>query len=213
LAQPPKPPEEESIENMGEFIGKMINVSSVVFLPLNFFAGIVGGIWLLFFKEWRLVLGGFVFSLFFPTLYALISLIQMPLMAIMNHLSKKQKTGWLSFVGFINLTLTNLFHLFLVIATITLMLTSAQGKISIPFLLFGYSVILSPFQYMASKEPGDAIGTWLGLFFMQTAYIVLAATVALGLGFFGLLSLLVLMFYLETFQIKAVKYESAQGLF
>jgi MFS family permease len=210
---PPKDPQEESLENMSTSIGKMIGAFSVVFVPLNFLAGIVGGIWLLFLGEWRLVVGGLFFSIAFPTCYALISLIGLPMIALISHLSDRGKNDLATFLGFINLTASNLFHLALVSFTVLFMLITPQGKTLFPFLIFGYAVILGPFQYMASHEPPDAVGSWLGLFFMQTAYVVMAITMALKAGLLGLLIMLILMFYLQTFLIKIAKYEIARKRF
>lgn len=139
--------------------------------------------------------------------YGFISILGMPGAFLMNHLYKKKKFSWALFVGFINITLSNLFNLFIITFTIFYMLSAAQDKIALPYLLLGYSVIIGSFQYMASHEPPDALGTWLGLFLIQAAYIIFSITFLFHVGFMGLLIILALMIYIQIFSIKFVQYE------
>lgn len=207
----PRDSKKETIENMGGFIVKITTFFSVIVLPLNLFAGIVGGGWLLFLGEWRLVVAGFLFSITFPMAYSFtMGLIGMPITLLLNHLYAKRKIKMALFIGTINIILTNVVHLALVIITILIALLARDGKFMLPFLIFGYSVITEPFRSMAAAEPPDAYASWLSIVFLQLNYILLAITVPFGFGIIGLLLSIALMSYIVTFLIKIAIFEIKQ---
>lgn len=199
--------EEESLTGMSNAVGSLMMFFTPLFTILNIFAGIVGGVWLLFMGEWKLVLGLFIFSMLFPLGYSIFGFFTMGMAWLLAHLEERKKSRWILLsIGGLTITITNLVHLFLILIMASVMHEMSGTRNSMPFLLYGYAIILSPFQYMASREPSDALGTWLGTFLLQLAYVIFAITFSFGIGFWGLLMVVTLTFFLEIFQIKFCNY-------
>jgi len=148
----------------------------------NFFAGIVGGIWLLCIGYWRIVLVGFLAALSMPWWWVIVSLPSLGLMALLVWFGEKNSKVGVGIVGVIG----GLYDSFLIMGWLALVFSSAlivawehEGTLY-PMLLFAYSVATSPLLYIASKESPDSTGTNLTIFI-----VVIGSIVTVVLGFFG----------------------------
>lgn len=162
---------------------KIIKLTTVPIMFLNFFGGIVGGIWLLIIGGWRLVLLAFFVILISPYIFGLIYLILSPLVLLATYFANKKKALLMMVFAFVNMLATSIINLTWVIWVISVALQlNDQGLPLLPLVLGGYAVATGPFTYMASKESSDAIGTFVGVYTTQIVYILAIIFVLTGLG-------------------------------
>lgn len=158
-------------------IGKLSSeLLGLIFFFLNVFAGIIGGVWLLFEGEWRLVVCGFMASLLMPHVWWILCLPSLGIIALMEKFHNS-KFWWLS-LGFINSLYNSfIFSLWVVLVFVPIFIgRSAPSNLMmfIPRALFGYSVAISPIAYIVSHDPPDAIGSHSKRLLAQIEYLVLA---------------------------------------
>lgn len=195
----------KDVEVMSNILGKITIFLSFIIFPMNLLGGIVGGIWLLFMKEWEIVFLGFIISIIFPYAYSIITLFQFPIMALLNYLQRKNKIILRNIVAFINIFLQNLVNLAWVFIVFLSLVELGKGKNAIPYFIYGWFIALGPFQFMASKEPPDSYGTYLGMFLIIVTYIILVITYFLKLVIFALPLILLFKIFLEVLNIKLLK--------
>lgn len=190
---------------MFSFIIGLIKVTTPILFILNFFAGIVGGGWLLFSGEWKLIILTVLISLFIPTLY---SIVTMPLNYLfgagMSFFANKRKKALVIIFSAISILINNIIELIWVFLVFIYAVAIAEtSSISmIPYLLYGYAFATGPFNYMASKEPKDSIGTHIGVYFIEISYVILSILLlvnglVLALPVILVLTVLLLIFLLK----------------
>ena len=158
------------------------SVMLVPFLLLNFTSFLVGGIWLLFLGEWRLVLMGFLVDFFIPFIWMGVVLVQAPLMLLVHYMSEKGMNILMMIPAYISMLIGHVAILAWVFYVVAYAIgIGEQSSMSFPYLLFGYCVAAGPFQYMASKEPSDNLGSFLSAGLAQFGYIIFIATYLLDL--------------------------------
>jgi hypothetical protein len=151
---------------------QIIQLLIVFYVLFNFFAGIIGGIWLAILGQWGLIVSGVIYSIFMPWAYTIAMLpgflFAMPIMyfkgkslileiifaLIASLYSNAIMVGW-SFV---------VFYLFVI---------TQEGN-PIALFLWGYSTMLAPLSYMASKEDPNNYGASLGLLLAMISFIACA---------------------------------------
>jgi hypothetical protein len=145
---------------------KVFDVLNLPLMLMNMLSAIVGGIWLAFLGEWRLVIFGIVILFTSQWLISFMLLPGMLLGAISMYFHEK-KNPLFYFFGFINQAYTN----FLIIVTCAFAFIlcthfySSHSKITlIPYLLWSWSIALGDWQYFASKELDN-------IFTMGTLYV------------------------------------------
>jgi hypothetical protein len=170
---------------------------------LNFGSGIVGGIWLAFLGEWKLI--GIGILLLFTAQWIL-SLLMMPgvlIAGITVHFAKKN-IFLLYFFGFLSQLYTNI----LIVATcvISFFICSIfyKGSIGIgyiPYALWSWGMALGPWQFFASKEPDNMFST-ITLFSASFFYFLFLGSIFISpflaliiVGISGLVQLIVLPTY------------------
>ncbi len=147
---------------------------------LNFFAGIVGAIWLLATGGWGLVVIGLLYSFLMPWVYTVASLPTWLIVPLVVKSAEKGKRLTTAILGFI-LSGYNNFILSIWVITIFVWVVSNTQYPIIAVLLWGYSVVMGPVGYMAAKEgPEAGTGTTLGVLFTQIAYLVLVVNLLFG---------------------------------
>ncbi len=160
---------------MSRIIEKIILATTVPIIIFSLFGGMVGGYGLLFLGEWRLVIFSFLVTLFFPYTYAIITIPFLPLHALMFHLLEKNKRRTGAVVGFVSNFIMTAINIIWVLAVFIFAVSMSENNKDhpIPYLLYFWQIAIGPFQYMASKEPPDSIGTYIGVYLLQTSYLIL----------------------------------------
>lgn len=151
----------------------LLGISMATLWVFNFGAGIVGGIWLLASEGWSLVVAGLLVSFVMPWVYSIAFL---PTMLIAPLLIKATESGsrfWASVLGII-LAGYQYFIMAFWVTYVFGWIVLEGGYSPIALTLWGYSVVMGPIGYMASKEDADSTGTTLGVLFTQFSYIALA---------------------------------------
>ena len=149
-----------------------IELVVAILVGVNFFSGIVGGIWLAFSGGLSLVFYGIVLSIIMPWGYTLATLPQMGLAAPLANFVEKGNKLVVGILGFIISVYGN-FILAIWSIFVFESLIKNQPQPFIPLLLWGYSTVMAPLSYMASKESPDSTGTSMGLLFAQLSFILL----------------------------------------
>ena len=191
---------------MSNVVEKLIGISFVPIVALNILGGIGGAIWLLVLGEWKLVLIAVLVSIAFPFAYSVIMLVQVPLSALMHHFKDKNRKLALT-IGFVNMLIGHAVNLVWLVLVFYLALHYSEGQNVIPYLLFGWEVAVSPFQYMATKEPPDNIGTYVAVYLLQISYLILAIFYFLGILPLGLLVIILITLATEVYLLRIVSEE------
>ena len=133
---------------------------------MNMLSAIVGGVWLAFLGEWRLIVIGI--ALLFTSQW-IISFMLLPgmLLGTISMYFHEKKNPLFYLFGFVNQAYTN--FLILVTCAFAFILCthfySGNSKITlIPYLLWSWSIALGDWQYFASKELDN-------VFTMGTLYV------------------------------------------
>jgi len=95
--------------------------------------------------------------------------------AFMFHLVEKNKRRTGATVGFITNLMQTAVNLVWVLAVFIFAVTVFEKNKDnpIPYLLYFWEIAIGPFQFMASKEPPDSIGTYMGVYLLQISYLIL----------------------------------------
>ena len=163
-----------------KYIEKLVTTISIPLMFMNWFSFIVGGIWLLFFGEWWLVVQGivFIFSASFILPFAM--LISLLFFAIGSFFHSKFKPAYYLTV-FINSLYTQILmaaFCFFVFNYCTAHIgIDADDRFSniltvIPYFLISWSMALGPWQRMYADEPPDNYGSLITLFSGSTSYLL-----------------------------------------
>ncbi len=191
---------------MSRLIEKIISATTVPIMILNFFGAFIGGIWLLFLGEWKLVLGALIFSFIFPSVYGLIVMPLLPLDFLMFKLIEKDKKKSAMVIGFIANMLTTTVNLSWVVAAFIFVTRTFEhnGNNPIPYVLYFWEIALGPFQFMASKEPPNSIGTYVGLYLLQISYILLCVFYFLNIIVFVQPVIITIVILVQIFLLRLV---------
>lgn len=179
---------------------KIVEILSVPIMILNIGGGIVGGIWLAFLGEWRLI--GIGILLLF-TLHWILSILMMPSLPIAGiaiyFYKKKNPLGHL--FGFISQLYTNILIVGTCVFAFFICSRFYTGDINlgyVPYLLWSWGMALGPWQFFASKEPYNEF-TAITLFSASVFYFLFLASIFISpslvliiLIIFGLVQLIVL---------------------
>lgn len=149
-----------------------ISFIATIVMILNLFYGIVGGIWLAILGHWGSIGIGLGLGIAMPWIYAIASLPTMGLSFVFTYFAKKGSKTFTGISGFLTSIYHNALLAMWVIWVFSFFMGMADSKSFIPYLLWGYSTMMAPLSYMASKEPPDSMGTILGVFFAQLCYLI-----------------------------------------
>ena len=139
---------------------------------LNFISGIVGGIWLAILGHWGSIGIGFGLGFVMPWIWTIASIPAMGLGFVLAFFAEKGSKTFTGILVFLTSIYNNALLALWVIWVFGFFMSRADSKSLIPYLLWGYSVMMAPLTYMASKEPSDSMGTTRGVFFAQLCYLI-----------------------------------------
>jgi hypothetical protein len=147
----------------------LITTLSFPVLLLNLFGGFVSGIWLLIIGDWRLVIGGIVAGAVSTFIIGIILIPSMILDVPMNFFLKKGKLfGAMVFAALSNFYIVNIIAIWCY-GILLFFFQKATFQSYIPMLIWSYGVAMTPWAYMASKEPGGFAS--ITTFMAELAYI------------------------------------------
>ena len=179
---------------------KILKLLAVPIMFLNFGGGIVGGIWLAFLGEWKLI-GIGIFLIFVS--HWILSIFMMPgipIATIAAHLlEKKNPFGY--FVGYLSQLYTNALIFGTCVLAFFICSNFYRGPISInyvPYLLWSWGMALGPWQFFASKEPQNEFSaitlfsaSVFYLFFLLSIFVSTALALIV-IGLFAIVQLIAL---------------------
>jgi len=179
---------------------KLLELLSLPIMILNFAGGIVGGIWLAFLGEWRLIGIGLVLLFVSNWILSIFMIPSMIISSIGMKFYGKNKFLVL-FFGYISQLYINV----LIIATCVFAFLICSSFYNgstylgyIPYLLWSWGMALGPWQFFASKEPNNefsAITVFIAsiFYFLFLLSIAMSPTISLiVLIIFGIIQLIVL---------------------
>lgn len=128
---------------------------------------LTGGIWLATLGHWGLLGSGILMGLVMPYAYLLLSLPKMRTIPRLIRQMEKEKKGSLLLFGLINASFDYalIAAWVLIVFGIFIRTNGVSSNGLIPFLLWGYAVLMAPLVFMASKEHPSSIGAAGGLLF------------------------------------------------
>lgn len=199
-------------------LNRIIEIFSVPIMILNFGGGIVGGIWLAFLGEWKLI--GIGILLLF-TSHWILSILMMPAIPIgaigLHFYEKKNPLGHL--FGFISQLYTNILIVGTCVLAFFICSNFYKGGVDfgyIPYLLWSWGMALGPWQFFASKEPNNEFSA-ITLFSASVFYLLFLVSIFISplLGLiiiiiFGIVQLILLPIFL---MYSAYKMESSTKTF
>jgi hypothetical protein len=147
---------------------------------LNVFGFIGSLIWLLVIGQWRSVVVGILVYLIANFVLPLALLPSMALGAPGIYFAKRRITIGVYFFGLLSSIYTYVLITAWCGGVTFYFLNDAPAGAFWPLLIWAYGVATAPWTYMAQKD--GAIASFIAAFFMQVAYIVMMAAIALGLS-------------------------------
>lgn len=181
----------------------------------NYFAGFIGGIWLLILGEWSIVVFGLIASFGMPWIYAIIMLPMWALALLMNYFAERKNKIPTLLISFICALYTNfviLLWVYLVFDWLVIQMYEQGVYNLVPLIIWAYSVAISPLGYMARGEPADSPGTTRGLFLGFIGFILTAVLWLFGGFESGLYSTVfwILIVVISIISVKAVSKEMSK---
>ena len=160
---------------------KIVGAFTAPIMILNFGSGIVGGIWLAFLGEWKLVGIGILLLFTLKWILSLLIMIGLPITAIAGHLlEKKNPLGY--FVGYLSQLYTDVLIAATCVMAFFICSSFYRGPIDfglIPYLLWSWGMALGPWQFFASKEPENEFSA-ITLFSASVFYLLFLLSVFIG---------------------------------
>jgi len=159
-------------------INKLLEFLSIPIMILNFTGGIIGGIWLAFLGEWKLIGIGILLIFMSHWVLAILMMPSLPISGLAAYFYEKKKS-----LGFVFGYISHLYTKLLVIGTCVLAFIVCSsyfnGEISfgyIPYLLWSWGMALGPWQYLASKERDNEY-TAITLFSASAFYLFIIISI------------------------------------
>jgi hypothetical protein len=151
----------------------LISIIVTVLITVNFLSGIVGGIWLAIKGQWGSIGWGVALGFIMPWAWMLANLPALGLAFLVGLFADKSSRVFTVIFGFLSSMYSNILIAFWVFYVFGFFMGRASSNTYIPYLLWGYSSMMAPLSYMASKEPPESTGTSLGLFCAQLSFLIL----------------------------------------
>lgn len=134
--------------------GRVVDMINAPLILMNYLSGIVGGIWLAIYREWRLIFIGIALLVVSHVFIASL-LLPARLLASVGMYLYKRKNPLFYLFGFLSHFYTNLF----IVGTCAIAFFLCAHYYSgnsiielIPYLLWSWSIALGDWQYFASKD-------------------------------------------------------------
>ena len=179
----------------------ILEILSIPLMILNLLSGIVGGIWLAFLGEWRLIGVGIVLVLISHWILSFFMMLGFPIGLLGVFFYKKNIKILGHLFGYLSQAYTN----FLIIGTCVfaffVCLSYYGGEVGldlVPYILWSWGMALGPWQFFASKEPDNEF-SGITLFSASVFYFLLLVSVFIApmvtlivFALFGVMQLVVI---------------------
>lgn len=159
---------------------RIIETLAVPIVILNLVGGIVGGIWLAFLGEWKLIGIGILFPL--ASVFLVLPLLMIPAILISRiavQFAEKNKFLFYLF-GFLSQSYTNILIVATCVAAFFICSSFYKGynvgADYIPYALWSWGMALSPWQFFASKEADNEF-TAISLFSVSLFYLLFLGSI------------------------------------
>lgn len=142
-------------------LSKIIQALAIPIMILNSGGGLVGGVWLAFLGEWKLIIIGIVLLFVSHWLLALLMMPGLLLSGVALKFGEKNKF-LLYLFGFFSQFYTNVLMVATCVFAFLLCSSFYKGTVGlsyIPYLLWSWGMALGPWAYFASKEPENEFST------------------------------------------------------
>jgi len=179
---------------------KIIRALVIPIMILNFGGGIVGGIWLAFLGEWKLIIIGIVLVFISHWLLAFLMMPGLLISGIALKFGEKNK-NLLYIFGFLSQLYTNILMVATCVFAFLLCSSYYKGTVGvnyIPYLLWSWGMALGPWQFFASKEPENEFSA-ITLFCASIFYFLFLISIFISpllsliiVGIFVLVQLIIL---------------------
>jgi hypothetical protein len=158
----------------------VVSVIITILVVFNFLSGIAGGVWLAVRGEWGSIGWGLLLAVVMPWVWTFASLPAMGMTLLVVRFAEKRNRVFTAVFGFLSSLYSNALVALWVILVFGFFLRRSTPDSRIVYLLWGYSVMMAPLSYMASKEPPGSTGTSLGLLCAQLSFFLLTLLWYLG---------------------------------
>jgi hypothetical protein len=158
----------------------ILSVIVTILVVFNFLSGIAGGIWLAIRGEWGSIGWGFLLAIVMPWVWTFASLPAMGMTLLVVRFAERRNRVFTAVFGFLSSLYSNALVALWVIVVFGFFLKRSAPDSRIVYLLWGYSAMMAPLSYMASKEPPGSTGTSLGLLCAQLSFFFLSLLWYLG---------------------------------
>lgn len=181
-------------------LNRIKEIFTIPIMILNFGGSIVGGIWLAFLGEWRLIGIGILLLFTAHWFLSLLMMLGIPIAGIGLYFFKKKNPLGLLF-GFISQLYTNILIVGTCVFAFYICSIFHKDGINfgyIPYLLWSWGMALGPWQFLASKEPNNEFSA-ITLFSAAVFYLLFLISIFISpvlvfivITIFGIVQLILL---------------------
>lgn len=192
---------------------KVLTRIMVSFLPIifgfNLLSLVVGIVWLLIIGKWQIVLVGIFIQVILPFVYGLCLL---PFAFIFTSLAKVFHRKNYRICAIVSLLPMSIIHQIIQVSWGVIVFTSMisiaeESKSNIfPYIFFGYSIAVSSFAFLASKERDNAVSQLI-VYLSEFSYILIFILYLLKLPFLYLPIIIVLFILLNYIIVSIMNYD------
>jgi len=190
----------------------ILGAISFIVLPLNYLAGIVGGIWLLLLGSWEFVLLGILFVISMPFIYSLTFLFSAPLTMVSSYFYKKKKKILTYIFVFGGNIISNLVISYWVFFVFKFFMSYSTTYNHWAFILWGYSTMLAPLAKMARAEGPNNFSSTLSVWLAIICYLILTASLFLSSPSYSLLIIPSIVFTFVNIIFTSLMLDSSNSL-
>jgi hypothetical protein len=173
-------------------LNKILEILVIPIMILNFASGIVGGIWLAFLGEWKLIGIGVLLMIASPWFLSILMMPGLLISGIALKYANKNKIIFSS-IGFMSQLYTNILITSTCVFAFLVCSSFYKGEVGvgyIPYILWSWGMALGPWQFFASKEPANEFST-ITLFSASILYFLFLGSIFIS----PVLSLLIVVMF------------------
>jgi hypothetical protein len=161
-------------------LSAIVIVISICIVVLNVFGGVLSGIWLAVKGEWGFIIGGIIAAALMPSGFSIASLPVLGLCLVLAFAGDPPPRWAVATIGFVAALWIAALVLGWTLLVFIAYMQHADAGLTVPLLLWGYSVTMSPLVYIARHEHKYVEGTYIHVLSAMLSYLVLTALFLAG---------------------------------